>query len=248
MVKKHCLFMLFALFCMAFSFQEMNAKTVKFFVGPEPLTEQDSLVLYACPAFSKGVMTYQKENDVLKAIGSIKDYIKEHPLEGEYEVVPVDQKTRKIVCSMFRLNHDEGKVSSTEKALKYDAEKMRNGMLFAILGVVSLGLGLFLFSRNRMKMLCRILAIPFVLVGVALLFLAVLAIGALAFKYIFIAACGVGAVCLLLFVFGGFLGGGRKESANSEKKHGWASDGGVVYMSKDAAEKNSSDPNHVRPV
>lgn len=222
-----------AIFLSAFG---AEAKKAHFIVEPmgrtKVLSEADSLALYACPAFHKGVITYNTEKDVNDAMAAIQAYFQENPLDGEYSIMAADMDAKTLVGYNINLRHH----SARHDAAANEARSWGKTLLLALLTVLFGFITLKLFSTQKVKVLCRILGF---ITGILTLYtgiLAAIALFALAFKYICII---LGAVLVLVFalsVFGSFSKDRKAESDKRASRQGWVVNG-TVYASKDAAEE-----------
>lgn len=235
-----------------------NAKTCKLYVVPnhqidpksttEVLSEKDSLIIYACPDFANGIIQYDTKDGLTKTLKKIEAYLTENPVEGEYTLWPIDADSKKGIAyhiNTKRLN--SGANSDDSEAVrmaKGDARMLLNDILFIVAAIVLAIAAYYLFSLRKLGIFGKILGVIAAIIAAYLGIVGVLAVAMLAFKYIFIV---IGAVLALVILFGVFMSIGKGKS-EKEVQHGWRSDGGVVYGSREAAEKNSTDPNNVRMV
>lgn len=217
----------------------------------EVLSEADSLIIYACPAFSGGTISYTTEADLNETLQQIEAYLAEQSLEGEYTLWPIDADSKQkvghsITTSSICLKQAEG--SEAERLVKGDLGYLFRDFLFIVAAIALAIAAFYLFTSRKLGFLGKVLGCVAGLIAVYLGIVGVLAIAMLALKYILII---IGCVLVLCFVVGVFMNlnaSSKREAKAKKEQHGWRSDGGVVYMSKEAAEKNSSDKNNVRMV
>lgn len=229
---------------------QAEAKKYHFELAPmgktEALTQADSLAFLACPVFKGGkiecfpgnaramVADFNNEKEVENAMKELEAYFAEHPLEGEYSITAGDLQAKKLVGSAINLRHHSAK----HDAAVNEAQSWGKALLFAVLAVVFGFLTLVLFSTKKVAVLSRIGGVATGVLTLIFGILAVIAIFALAFKYICIV---LGCVLVLVFalsVFGSFAKGRQRESEEKKTQQGWTVNG-QVYQSLDAAKEAS---------
>lgn len=236
-----------------------NAKICKLYVVPchklypssdtEVLSEKDSLIIYACPDFANGIIQYETKADLAETFKKIEAYLAENPVEGEYSLWPADDCKKDITYiintkSLSSITHSDD--SEAVRMAKGDARMLLNDILFIVAAIVLAIAAFYLFSSRKLGVIGKILGVIVAIIAAFFGIVGVLAVAMIAFKYILII---IGAILVLAILFGVFASLGKgKSSSEKKEQHGWRSDGGVIYGSKDAAEKNSVDPNNVRMV
>lgn len=239
----------------------VEAKTYHFEIKPldtkkNCLTESDSLAFLACPIFKGGKIEYypggframvadfNSDKAVEKSLEDMKTYFAENPLEGEYKITAGDKEAKRLVGCAVTLLHD----TPQHKAAANEAKSWGKALIFALLTVI-FGFGaLYLFSVKKVKGLARIGGVALGLLALVFGILAVIAIAALAFKYICIILGAVLAVGILLGSLNIVGGSKNKKSGKSsifepDKVKGWTV-GGTTYVdaqaAREAAERTGS--------
>ena len=238
----------FALVALLLATLNAEAREYRFKIEPmgktESLLETDSLAFLACPVFNGGkiecypenvramVASFKNDKAVEDAMHDIEAYFAEHPLEGEYSIMAGDPKAGKLIGCSINLRHHSAK----HDAAVNEAQSWGKSLLFALLTVLFGYLTLILFSTKKAVVLSRIGGIVTAALALIFCILAIIAIVALAFKYICIV---LGCALVLVFalsVFGSFGKGRKRDSQERVDQHGWTVNG-TVYQSKDAAEE-----------
>lgn len=226
----------------------VEAKKYHFEIKPmgktEVLSPADSLAFLACPVFVGGkiecfpqnsramVADFKNEKAVEKALHDLDMYFAEHPLEGEYAITAGDLQAKKLIGCAINIRHN----SATHDAVVNEAKSWGKALLFSLLTVVFGFLTITMFSTSRAKALSRIGGLAFGALTLIFGILAVIAIVALAIKYIFIV---LGCALVLVFalsVFGSFAKKQKRDKEERAEQKGWVVNG-IVYASRDAAEE-----------
>ena len=225
----------------------INAKSCKVLVIPqhfftsvsntEVLSEADSLIIYACPALNGGIISYTTENDLNQTLHEVEVYLADKSLEGEYTLWPIDADTKQQVGKAIKTNAiclEKSDDSEMVRMVKGDAKTLVKDLLFVISAIVLVIVACYLFKSHKMGCLGKILGCVAIIVAAFLGIIGIIAIAAMAFKYIFIAICVVGAVMLGFSILGIF-----------GKKKKWVADNGHTYDTREEAERNSLDRSKV---
>lgn len=245
---KHNLFRYLLLAVLMLSTLSAGAKKYQFQISPmgktKALTEADSLAFLACPIFHNATLKcypqdtrgleadFNSEKEVEKALKDMVPYFEEHPLEGEYSIMAGDKAAGKLIGCSVNIRHHSAK----HDAAVNEAHSWLKALIFAILAVGLAFASLKLFTTKKAAALSRIGGTATALLAAIFGILALLAIFALAFKYICIVLGCIIALVALLSVLGGFSSSQKQKADTRAAQKGWVVNG-QVYLSKDSAEE-----------